>query len=493
MAGPAKAVMGELVRPRFNVWTIFDHALGEYVKGEDGLWYLNGGWSHIMAFGGRGNTFKSFLQDFCIFTILLRYKAEWAGKYDTEVSGQISRLNTVVRSVFYANGWDYDEFEHSVEKMVEEGRYNFTTADMVPGEQWWADYVRAEVEPRFKKYEKRQGLRESPFPEPIKEGNRWMLSPWLYAIDSLSEFHTSAQETARDKSDIGDGDQNALAMTDNKQKADMMSRWPAALARAQFYLGFVAQMNDKVQVGRNQKAAKLDDQKGDLDFAGVPSRAATFLTNSFLVATKSGELSLKGSYNSDTGVSEPQYPTARSRGKTTSVNDLKIIRYTQWRAKTGPTGVKIDMIYSQEEGFLAGLSLWHYIKELVGKEFGFATSGHFYELSLLPGVKFGRTTVRDLVQENKRMVRALEITAAMAYVQNNWFTKLPEAYIMTPQELYDKIKALGFDWDEILDNTVEWWMFKDQEVKGGKRTLTLFSILDMAVNGLKPKFLTIKK
>lgn len=43
MAGPAKQVMGEVIRPRFNVYTIMDHALGNYERGEDGLYYLNGG------------------------------------------------------------------------------------------------------------------------------------------------------------------------------------------------------------------------------------------------------------------------------------------------------------------------------------------------------------------------------------------------------------------------------------------------------------------
>ena len=94
--------------------------------------------------------------------------------------------------------------------------------------------------------------------------------------------------------------------------------------------------------------------------------------------------------------------------------------------------------------------------------------------------------------ENRRLQRALEITAGLAYIQNNWFRLEPE-YHITPQELYDKVKEAGFDWDEILDNTVEYWQFKDQETKTSKRCVTVKTLLDMALKGLKPKFLTVKK
>ncbi len=138
------------------------------------------------------------------------------------------------------------------------------------------------------------------------------------------------------------------------------------------------------------------------------------------------------------------------------------------------------------------LSLWYYLKETLTGDYGFTRSGHFYELSLLPGVKFGRTTIFDMALENRRLQRALEITAGLAYIQNNWFRLEPE-YHITPQELYDKVKEAGFDWDEILDNTVEYWQFKDQETKTSKRCVTVKTLLDMALKGLKPKFLTVKK
>ncbi|HHS7556424.1 TPA: hypothetical protein ACTPQ1_004716 [Salmonella enterica] len=493
MAGPAKQVMGEVIRPRFNVYTIMDHALGNYEKGEDGLYYLNGGFAHIMGFAGRGNTFKSTLMDFCIFMILQRYNAAWGSKYDTEVTAALSRLETGYLSAAKANGIEGG----SVLDLIHEQRYNMVGSDIMPGEEYYSTYIRDEVEGRFKEYMKGKA-RETPFPDPVRRSLKKILDPWLYSIDSLSEWHTSSLEDKHAKSEVGDSEQNILNAHDALQKSNMMSRWPSAFARGGFYMGFVAQLADDAGKAMSQgrggpkaNAKLLDDANDDLKFAGIPRRQLSFLTNSLLVATSSGELKEDGSYNAKTGVNEEKYPTARSRAMNASVNDLKKIVFTQYRAKGGHTGVKFTMVFSQEMGLLYHLSLWYYLSEVLKNEWGYTRTGANYELHLLPGTKFMRTTIRDLCDDNARLRRALEITSALAYMQNNYH-RLEMKYHITPEELYKLIDE-KWDWNEILDNTVEYWMFKDQEVKGGKRCLTAMSLLAMAVDGLEPKFLTKKK
>ena len=66
----------------------------------------------------------------------------------------------------------------------------------------------------------------------------------------------------------------------------------------------------------------------------------------------------------------------------------------------------------------------------------------------------------------------------------------------------------GYDWDEILTNTVENWTFADQVKTGGlhealatilgvemkwKPTMSVRTLLGIAIDGLKPKYLTCKK
>ncbi len=492
MAGPAKATQGEVIRPKFNFWSLFDHALGNYVKGSDGLYYLNGGWSHIMAWAGRGNTFKTFVIDQAHATIATRYKFEWWSKYDTEVSAELSRAETALRAAYRNNHWEYDHRKDSLEAQIGADSFNFNAADTLQGQDWWGTYIRDEVEGRHKEYVAGKNLRETPFPDPIRKKNRFLLNPWLFALDSLSEFHTKSVEDNRDDSDVGSGDQNPLAMKDAKDKSDMMGRWPGALARGHFYIGFTIHLSDSIQMGRYAPDKKLDDLKATIKFSGVPSRAVTFLTNSLLVATSSGEMVEDKSYDSTRGVTAPMYPRADARGRLSASNDLKIIRYTQFRAKSGPTGVKFDMIFSQEEGLLVGLSEFHYLRAVLKGNFGLNRSGAYYSLPIYPKKKYARTTIRTEIDEDVRLKRALEITAAVAYMQNNWLT-LDDNLRISAEELHDKVVEKGFDWEEILGNTVEYWQFKDQEKKGGKRTLTAMTLLHMAVYDLKPKFLTCSK
>lgn len=493
MAGPKNQIVGEVVRPKFNWWSLFDVALGTWVKGDDGLWYLNGGFSHVMCWSGQGNTFKSTALSSAIHTICWRYNVEWASKYDTEVSAELSREEMARKNVFLTHNVPYEEEKHSIYKMIEDGKFNFVASDMLPGEQWWADYIRDEVEGRFKSYIAGKGLQETPFPDPIRKKNRMMLNPWIYGSDSMSEWQSSDYEDKRDASDIGDKDQNALAATIARQKAEMMSRWANALSRGHMYLGFTVHLAEGITMGKYEPRKALDDVPANLKFANVPKRALTFLTNSFLVATSSG--TLDHDYDSKRGVKTMMFPTEKTKGAMANANDLKIVRYQQIRAKGGPTGVKFDMVFSQELGFQVGLSEWYYLKEVMEADktgFGVTRTGNHFELHLAPGIKFQRTTVRDMIEDNIALKRALELTAIMTYEQNNR-QSMPQEYRMTPQELYDGVVAAGFDWNEIYEKTVHWWMFKGHEKIHNKHTLTYYSLCDMALGRVKPKFLTCTK
>lgn len=224
MAGPKQQVIGETIRPRFNVFTILDHALGSYVRGDDGMYYLNGGWAHIMVLSGRGNTFKTTLLDHAHSQIQLRYNAAWASKYDTEISAKLARVETGFRSALRANGIAYNEEAEIALHLIEQAAYNLAGSDVMPGEEWYANYMRDEVEGRFNDYVKGKGTRETPFPDPVRKRNRMMLDPWLFGLDSLSEWHTGTLEEKHASSDIGTKDQNILNANDALHKANMMSR-----------------------------------------------------------------------------------------------------------------------------------------------------------------------------------------------------------------------------------------------------------------------------
>lgn len=82
----------------------------------------------------------------------------------------------------------------------------------MPGEQYYSDYIRDEVEKRFKQYMSGK-TRVTPFLDPVRRKQKEILDPWLYSIDSLSEWHSSSLEDKHAKTDIGDSDQNILTPT----------------------------------------------------------------------------------------------------------------------------------------------------------------------------------------------------------------------------------------------------------------------------------------
>ena len=52
---------------------------------------------------------------------------------------------------------------------------------------------------------------------------------------------------------------------------------------------------------------------------------------------------------------------------------------------------------------------------------------------------------------------------------------------------------LGNDWDEILSDTIDYWIFKDQEAEVGMPTVTTWTLYDMAAGLLDGKFLNSRK
>lgn len=498
MAAPTDVENGTLMRVRYNVLPLFDIALGNFERGKDGATYLNGGMSRIMGFGGRGNVFKTFKMQYLSFCMFYRYRLEWSSFYDTEESAEAQRQNTVICNVFRNNFWDIDPLDVPIAKILnpasdKDPKFSMSNISKLNGTDWYETWMRDKAPEREKQFKAKKGFKTTPFFNIYGEQEK-VLPPWHYSLDSLSEWHSKSNDKETMKASVGESESNHIAMTDNNHKAQMMGRWARLAGQGEYTIAFTVQLTDDIQMDKYNAERKLDTMKGKIKLANVPGKQVTYMTNSLMIASSSGELKQPGSYNPDTGVEEPMYPKQDARGNLMSYNDLKIVRYTQWRAKSGPTGVKIDLIFSQEEGLLQGLSEWHYLKEVLKKNpYGFEKIGNrFYTLDLLPDVKFERTTIRNDVEENKKLARAMTITAQLAYYLNN-SVRIPADMRLEAKEIYQRIIDLGYDWDEIYEKTVDWWMFEEDQKHFGVHTLTIYSLLEMAADKWHPKFLTRNK
>ena len=107
----------------------------------------------------------------------------------------------------------------------------------------------------------------------------------------------------------------------------------------------------------------------------------------------------------------------------------------------------IPIIISQSEGVLASLTEFNILKET--QRFGFEGTLQSYANVLRPDVKFSRTTIRSKLEEDAMLRRAINITCEL--LQMRYFMPMHSDLFCTPEELFKDIKALGYDWDEILE------------------------------------------
>jgi hypothetical protein len=84
--------------------------------------------------------------------------------------------------------------------------------------------------------------------------------------------------------------------------------------------------------------------------------------------------------------------------------------------------------------------------------------------------------------DDNKLVRALTIIYHLWFMRTFWF-KQPAEYRISPQELYEKIKARGLDWDDILENTVDYW-FTNPDIK--KVTVTTHELVRVAIGERDP-------
>lgn len=507
MSAPNTAENGTLTRVRYNVIPLVDIALGRFERGKDGLTYLNGGMSKVMGFGGRGNVFKTFLMSYLSWCMFIRYRLEWLTFYDTEESAEAQRQNDVLRNVLLNNGHDVDPLgvyiseylrrpdetpEQFFKRTGKKQTFSMSNISKLSGTNWFNEWIKDPSDDREKIFKSNKQRKTTPFFNIFGEYES-VLPPWVHQCDSLSEWHSDANIKESFKADVGESESNHLSAQDYNHKAQMIQKWPILAGKSESIICFTVQITDDISMGRDMGGndKKLDVMKGKVKLAGVPSKQITYLTNSLLIATNSKELN--HDYNAATGSTTPMFPNVDAKGQMSSYNDLKLTRYQQWRAKSGPTGINLYFIFSQEEGLQVGLSEWYYLKEVMGKSpWGWKRSGNFYSLDILPDVKFQRTTVRTDVVTDRKLARAMSITAQCCYLLNNTVRLSPDMR-MSGDELFTRITELGYDWDEILEKTQDWWCFledaKDKSFQC-KETLTVWTLLEMAADKFHPKFLT---
>ena len=135
---------------------------------------------------------------------------------------------------------------------------------------------------------------------------------------------------------------------------------------------------------------------------------------------------------------------------------------------------------------MPALTEFHHIK--TNNKYGIDGSNVNYALDLRPDVRLSRTTVRKKLDTDPLLVRAVNITSELLQIGKFHPQYIDNGLLCTPKELYDDIKAMGYDWDTLL-NTRGWWT-PDQYKKDILQYLSTIDLLKMRKGMYVPYWLS---
>lgn len=455
----------------YNMGCLFDIPTGHYVTGSRGESILTGGIAAITGICGQGNSYKSTLSHFLSLTMLDRYSRSGSIIYDTEFTLSGRRLLDLAFNMPNLTGRD----------LFNEQRLLLINGKTGGGEFW--DSLKKYGETRLRS--KRTMLAKTPIVD--RNGNpAYLPIPHGVEIDSLSAMNFESIENIQDKKSLDDKDQNTGDMRSNLFKHRLLIQSQAVADKYGFCFFMVAHMGKGIDIDpRAPKNKQLSFMRQDLKFKSVPEKFS-FYTNNLYYCFNAKV------YNND--YDDTTYYPMTPEDKVVGDTDLQRVMCQNLRAKSGPTGMPWELVISQEEGLMVGLSQYNYLKKnrmIKGKKYdiGLGISGKnngLQYLDIYPDVKFQRTTIRTLLREDPKLARAMEITSEMAQIYLLWRRFQPK-YICEPKDLYNELITQGYDWSVLL-STRGYWVFEDND--DPRPFLSTHDLLRMRLKEYRPFWMT---
>lgn len=424
------------IKVMLNIGALFDISTGNYIEGRHGESLLNGGLATLTGVVGIGNSFKSTIMHYMSFTACSRMAGSTGSTYDTEVNIHEWHLKEMITR----------NLEFAGEDILQSGRWVITDKTMYSGNKWY-EVFKEYAENKIKNAAKIQAI--TPFWNRDRKGPLMISTPTFTELDSFTEFETDDVAKMQDANELGESGGNTIHMRQGLAKMRLLMEAPRLNSSSYNYLVMTAHIGKESTMqnagpGGSVPIVKLKHLKHGDKIKGV--------TDKFTFATHNCWHSFNASPLMNDGTKGPEYPRNSDDGHKYDT-DLNTVKLRNLRSKSGISGMEMTLIVSQTEGVLPSLTEFHHIKEM--GRYGLEGSNVSYALSLLPEVKISRTTVRAKIDADPKLRRALNITSEMCQMSYLWHT-MPEGLLCTPKELYDDLKALGYDWDTLL-NTRGWW------------------------------------
>lgn len=446
------------VKVKINIGCMFDIPTGRFVRGYYGESLLNAGLAQLTGFIGPGNMFKSTQMHWQVLTAMSRVPGSEGGTYDTEVTVENERMADFGHAIEDFNGED----------VIGTSRWQVTDSRMHSGNKWFEQEKKALEE---KEKDKKQLMR-TPYMDYGRTTQFSMLRPTFREIDSLSEWSTDAMNAIYEDNEVGDSKGNMVFMKGGNDKTKLIQQLPALCGRSNHYMLMSAHLGKAFNMDPHAPVRKqLQHIPMDYKIKGVPEKFTFQMNNAWLCFSATVMAMDK--------VKTVEYPRSTDddmKGDT----DLNIIWVIQTRGKSGPTGMPIGVIVSQQEGVLPTLSEFHYLKttERFGIE-GVGTEGNVqnYFMSLYPAAKLSRTAVRRKIDSDRRLRMAIHYSSEICQMKELWHDNRTAALMCTMKELYEDLKAKGYDWDVLLDQRP--WVGLDLDYKYDREYLSSHCLLRM--------------
>lgn len=459
------------VKVMVNVGALMDIPTGCFVKGRHGESILLGGLGYLEGITGVGNSFKTTIARFkqlsAASRIMLGAGFTSIQSYDTEMNIHEERQRSLSQQ--------HEAFKDK--DILADGTWTITDKSVYYGNEWFEklkEYL------KNKKDNANKLTVETPFLDRDGKSNMKIIVPTFGDVDSFSEFETSDVAKIMDENELGDSGGNTIHMRQGLAKTRFLMEMPALGVSTNHFTFLSAHLGKQMNIAAGPYAPpptkKLQHMGQDDKVKGVTDKFY-FLTTTFMQTKSVSKLinqSTKG----------PEYPR-NSDDNMAGDTDLNEVAVVILRSKSGPSGMILPIVVSQNEGVLPSLTEFHYLKD--NDRFGISGSLQNYALDIYPECKLSRTTIRGKIDNDVKLVRALNITSELSQMHQYY----REMILPTAKELYDQVKEKGYDWDFILGNTRGWWTVNNDKAPG--YFLSTLDLVKMAKGMYHPYWMELDK
>lgn len=432
MAHAFRGSKPKLPRVLLNIGALMDIPTGMPAIGARGETFINGGLHYTTGIVGVPNSFKSTIMHYMAITAADRVYSAYPTSlhtYDTELTLSISRLESLASRAQFFPDMAFDPHDPI---------WDITSKDQYAADEWLVE-LKKFVDEKAKDV---NGYVEfQPFASD-KQKKVMLPVPTFTEVDSVAEFEAETTIDMLESSKKDDSSTNTLFMKQGLFKTKFFSMVPRMAVSSNTYFLFSSHIGEELAIGASPYAPgptkKLAFLKTGQKIKGVSDKFLFLVGNAWYA--KSNRV-LK---NQNTKLAE--YPI----GKDDAVQEeLALVGITQLRGKSGMSGYTLELVISQNEGVLPALTEFHFVKSY--DRYGMGGSAQNYFMILYPDAKLQRTNVRTKLDTDPKLCRAVNITSELLQITHFWRHLIDPSLICTPEELYNDIKELGYDWDVLLD------------------------------------------